>query len=64
MANINEVVKIFMDEYKTNAYFRQVMILSAKSAIDECFSDELNLKQPFDCMILAERAMDRVMGYE
>lgn len=64
MANIHEAAKILRDEYKTNMQFRQAMILSAKSAIDECFSDELNLKQPFDCMILAERAMDRVMGYE
>lgn len=63
MDDLQTAAKRLREEYKSNRKFRETMILSAKSGIDDCFA-EMDLKSRFDCMILAERAMDRVMGYE
>ena len=63
MDDLQAAAKRLREEYKSNPKFRETMILSSKSGIDDCFA-EMDLKSRFDCMILAERAMDRVMGYE
>ena len=61
MDDLQASAKRLQEEYKNNRKFRETMILSAKSGIDDCFA-EMDLSSRFDCMILAERAMDRVMG--
>lgn len=63
MDDLQVAAKRLRYEYKNNKQFRELMILSAKSGIDDCFAD-MDLKKRFDCKILAERAMDRVMGNE